>query len=100
MIWDVFVHCIIMLFLLYSRHPLQELCVSSFVPNDVFSGGSMPKIKVVTGPNSSGKSTYLKQVSINLYFNFKLKMKFFFIWKMLCDSYLNLIIVSDDMNEN
>lgn len=50
--------------ILKARHPLQELCVPAFVPNDVFSGGDTSKIKIVTGPNSSGKSTYLKQVAL------------------------------------
>lgn len=49
---------------LKARHPLQELCVTSFLPNDIYSGGSMTRIKVLTGPNSSGKSTYLKQVAL------------------------------------
>nr|XP_042899019.1 mutS protein homolog 5 isoform X8 [Parasteatoda tepidariorum] len=48
-------------------HPLQEICVSSFVGNNVFSGGTESKIKVLTGPNSSGKSIYLKQVALLVY---------------------------------
>ena len=44
------------------RHPLQELCCTPFVPNDMFSGGDHSKMKVLTGPNASGKSVYLKQV--------------------------------------
>ncbi|KAG8189495.1 hypothetical protein JTE90_008457 [Oedothorax gibbosus] len=47
-----------------GRHPLQEMCVSSYVANDAFSGGSESKIKVITGPNSSGKSIYLKQIAL------------------------------------
>ncbi|XP_042899005.1 mutS protein homolog 5 isoform X1 [Parasteatoda tepidariorum] len=50
-----------------GRHPLQEICVSSFVGNNVFSGGTESKIKVLTGPNSSGKSIYLKQVALLVY---------------------------------
>ena len=45
------------------RHPLQELCVSPFVPNDACLDLEHGKIKVLTGPNASGKSVYLKQVS-------------------------------------
>jgi DNA mismatch repair protein MSH5 len=45
-----------------GRHPLQELCVDDFVPNDTFSGDQHSLMKIITGPNSSGKSVYLKQV--------------------------------------
>ena len=52
-----------------SRHPLQELCVSSFVPNDTFSDPQNGYVKILTGPNASGKSVYLKQVQNILNFN-------------------------------
>jgi DNA mismatch repair protein MSH5 len=45
-----------------GRHPLQELCVDDFVPNDILSGDKHSLMKIITGPNSSGKSVYLKQV--------------------------------------
>jgi dsDNA-specific endonuclease/ATPase MutS2 len=45
-----------------GRHPLQELCVDDFVPNDTFSRVKHSLMKIITGPNSSGKSVYLKQV--------------------------------------
>ncbi|XP_071954087.1 mutS protein homolog 5-like isoform X2 [Antedon mediterranea] len=47
-----------------GRHPLQEICVGTFVPNDTYSGGSHRKMKLLTGPNASGKSVYLKQVGL------------------------------------
>ncbi|XP_038048492.1 mutS protein homolog 5-like isoform X2 [Patiria miniata] len=47
-----------------GRHPLQELCVSPFVPNDTYSGGKFGKMKFLTGPNASGKSVYLKQAGV------------------------------------
>ncbi|KFM62949.1 MutS protein-like protein, partial [Stegodyphus mimosarum] len=50
-----------------GRHPLQELCVESFVANDTFSGKHESKIKILTGPNSSGKSIYLKQIALIAY---------------------------------
>lgn len=38
-----------------GRHPLQEMCVTTFIPNDTniasYREGS---IQVITGPNASG----------------------------------------------
>jgi DNA mismatch repair protein MSH5 len=69
-----------------GRHPLQELAVSTYVTNDChLIGGSglcsnanhpgfhkdeleaEPSMLVVTGPNHSGKSVYLKQVALTVY---------------------------------
>ncbi|KAG6010194.1 hypothetical protein E4U21_007671 [Claviceps maximensis] len=58
-----------------GRHPLQELTVPSFIPNHCNLFGeqewgqdSAPgRCMVVTGPNSSGKSIYLKQVALTVY---------------------------------
>ncbi|PHH77469.1 hypothetical protein CDD82_3491 [Ophiocordyceps australis] len=58
-----------------GRHPLQELVVPNFVPNDCnIAGGSgeaileqQANLVVLTGPNHSGKSIYLKQVAIIVY---------------------------------
>ncbi|KAI8509953.1 mutS protein [Branchiostoma belcheri] len=47
-----------------GRHPLQEMCVSPFVPNNTTLGGSGHRLSVLTGPNASGKSVYLKQVGL------------------------------------
>ena len=47
-----------------ARHPLQELCTPAFVANPVVSGGSLPSITLITGPNASGKTVYLKQVRL------------------------------------
>ncbi|KAG0496898.1 hypothetical protein HPP92_001589 [Vanilla planifolia] len=43
-----------------GRHVLQELTVDTFVPNDtkIFNDG---RINIITGPNYSGKSIYVKQ---------------------------------------
>ena len=46
------------------RHPLQELCVSQFVPNDSIFSKESGRLKILTGPNASGKSVYLKQVKV------------------------------------
>ncbi|XP_066217557.1 mutS protein homolog 5 [Saccopteryx leptura] len=47
-----------------GRHPLMELCAQTFVPNSVECGEDRGRVKVITGPNSSGKSIYLKQVGL------------------------------------
>ncbi|XP_019482211.1 PREDICTED: mutS protein homolog 5 [Hipposideros armiger] len=47
-----------------GRHPLMELCARTFVPNPTECGGDKGRVKVITGPNSSGKSIYLKQVGL------------------------------------
>ena len=44
------------------RHPLQELCVNTFVPNDTCLDLTHGRMKILTGANASGKSVYLTQV--------------------------------------
>jgi len=45
-----------------ARHPVVELSVDSYVPNDVcFEDGN---VAIVTGPNMSGKSTYMRSVAL------------------------------------
>jgi DNA mismatch repair protein MSH5 len=67
----------LIIWLTRTRHILQELTVSSYVPNDTYliSGGNdpgadesasmdrNPSMLILTGPNYSGKSAYMKQVS-------------------------------------
>ncbi|XP_053288952.1 mutS protein homolog 5 [Pleuronectes platessa] len=47
-----------------GRHPLLELCAPVFVDNSFQSTESQGRVKIITGPNSSGKSIYLKQVGL------------------------------------
>ncbi|XP_041844810.1 mutS protein homolog 5 [Melanotaenia boesemani] len=47
-----------------GRHPLLELCSPLFVANSFQSSESEGRVKIITGPNSSGKSIYLKQVGL------------------------------------
>ncbi|KAM5356344.1 hypothetical protein ACJ41O_002990 [Fusarium nematophilum] len=60
-----------------GRHPLQELVVPAFVPNNCIVASAsvdrpqgeeiFPQALVLTGPNHSGKSVYLKQTAIIVY---------------------------------
>jgi DNA mismatch repair protein MutS len=49
-----------------GRHPVVESMTfeQSFVPNDAQLIAGESSIKLITGPNMSGKSTYLRQVAI------------------------------------
>jgi len=49
-----------------GRHPVVErsLLDVSFVPNDAFLCNDDAQLIVLTGPNMSGKSTYLRQVAL------------------------------------
>lgn len=49
-----------------GRHLLQEQTVDNFVPNDTLLT-EQKNIALISGPNSSGKSVYLKQVGIIVY---------------------------------
>ncbi|KAF9420237.1 hypothetical protein HW555_003458, partial [Spodoptera exigua] len=50
-----------------GRHPLYMLTCDSFVPNDVESSLQAGCVKILTGPNSSGKSVYMKQIGLIVY---------------------------------
>ncbi|XP_061572797.1 mutS protein homolog 5 [Cololabis saira] len=50
-----------------GRHPLLELCSPVFVANSFHSSDSEGRVKIITGPNSSGKSIYLKQVGLIIF---------------------------------
>lgn len=50
-----------------GRHPLLELISSNYQPNDYCSSDNVGKIKILTGPNASGKSVYLKQVALIIF---------------------------------
>ncbi|GAB5369893.1 hypothetical protein AAMO2058_001445900 [Amorphochlora amoebiformis] len=45
-------------------HPLQSLCTETFIPNDTLMDSNLRRVQILTGPNASGKSIYLKQVGI------------------------------------
>ncbi len=46
-----------------GRHPVVERTEESFVPNDTSLDREAP-LAVITGPNMSGKSTYMRQVAL------------------------------------
>jgi DNA mismatch repair protein MutS len=49
-----------------GRHPVldQTLAAGTFVPNDVNLGGGDGRFWLITGPNMSGKSTFLRQTAL------------------------------------
>lgn len=49
-----------------GRHPMVErtLPAGAFVPNDTRLSSSDAQLSVITGPNMSGKSTYIRQVAL------------------------------------
>ena len=49
-----------------SRHPMVEELIETgkFVPNDVYLNNNDHQIILLTGPNMSGKSTFIRQVGI------------------------------------
>ena len=48
-----------------GKHPvLAEILASEFVPNDIEMGEGGGDILIITGPNMSGKSTYIRQVAL------------------------------------
>jgi DNA mismatch repair protein MutS len=48
-----------------GKHPvLAEILGSQFVPNDIEIGNGAGDVLVITGPNMSGKSTYIRQVAL------------------------------------
>lgn len=49
-----------------GRHLLQQLTVDAFIPNDTCIS-SDKNVALITGPNTSGKSVYLKQVALIVY---------------------------------
>jgi len=48
-----------------GKHPvLSEMLGAQFVPNDIALTGGEGDILIITGPNMSGKSTYIRQVAL------------------------------------
>ena len=49
-----------------GRHPVVELMLKDelFVPNDTYLDLNNNRMSVITGPNMSGKSTYMRQVAL------------------------------------
>jgi DNA mismatch repair protein MutS len=56
------------IWLVESRHPVVERLrpEEPFVPNDVLLDGSESRFILLTGPNMAGKSTYIRQVALNV----------------------------------
>lgn len=49
-----------------GRHPVVELMLTDevFVPNDVYLDTRSNRMSIITGPNMSGKSTYMRQTAL------------------------------------
>lgn len=49
-----------------GRHPVVELMLSDemYVPNDTYLDMNSNRMSIITGPNMSGKSTYMRQVAL------------------------------------
>jgi DNA mismatch repair protein MutS len=49
-----------------ARHPVVEALQPGiiFVPNDISMDGDEERLHIITGPNASGKSTYLRQTAV------------------------------------
>lgn len=49
-----------------GRHPVVELMLEDevFVPNDVYLDTKSSRMSIITGPNMSGKSTYMRQTAL------------------------------------
>ncbi len=49
-----------------GRHPVVELMLRDemFVPNDVYIDTKSSRMSIITGPNMSGKSTYMRQTAL------------------------------------
>ncbi len=48
-----------------GRHPVVEVASKeAFVPNDCVMDGETQQLLIITGPNASGKSTFLRQVAL------------------------------------
>ena len=48
-----------------GKHPvLAEMLGSEFVPNDIELGNQSGDVMIITGPNMSGKSTYIRQTAL------------------------------------
>ncbi len=48
-----------------GRHPVLDVQLGGkFVPNDVALGGRFGDVGIITGPNMSGKSTYIRQTAL------------------------------------
>jgi len=52
------------IFIKEGRHPVVEKTVDDFIPNDTYVNCSTDNFLIITGPNMSGKSTYIRQVGL------------------------------------
>jgi DNA mismatch repair protein MutS len=47
-----------------GRHPVVEVQLGRFVPNDLYMNNTTDRLLIITGPNMGGKSVYLRQAAL------------------------------------
>ena len=47
-----------------GRHPVLDVSLSEFTPNDTTFSDNNALVHIITGPNMAGKSTYIRQVAL------------------------------------
>ncbi len=52
------------LYIRAGRHPVVEVQLGRFVPNDLYMNNTTDRLLILTGPNMGGKSVYLRQTAL------------------------------------
>ncbi len=52
------------LYIRAGRHPVVEVQLGRFIPNDLYMNNTTDRLLIITGPNMGGKSVYLRQAAL------------------------------------